>query len=380
MEGKAMEGKRNEAEGKPSYWKDKQPSMKRRCTQHDYRERGIYMITMVIEGRRPLLGRLAGDPEVVEGPGKPHVELSAFGRRVWECWRAIPEHHPAIEAVRLCIMPDHIHGVIFVKERMEKHLGQVIAGFKTGCNKAARELGIMAAAMPQPTGQEAAGQEAAAPGQAAAGQGAAAVPVGCVAAVPQRWGHYDRHHGALWEAGYHDRILREKGQLGRMLAYLDDNPRRLLLKRLHPEYFTCLGKLTVVGVEMEAMGNRFLLDYPAKKQVQCSRHLYDPEIEAEKEALLEQATREGAIVVSPCISRGEKVITTAAMQEHLPLIVLLLNGFPEQYKPDPRYLDACTEGRLLMLAPYPHQTGRLSDMRARCLELNRLAAAICKGS
>ena len=32
-----------------------------------------------------------------------------------------------------------------------------------------------------------------------------------------------------------------------------------------------------------------------------------------------------------------------------------------------------------MLAPYPHQTDRLSDMRARCLELNRLAAAICKG-
>ena len=347
--------------------------MKRRCTQHDYRERGIYMITMVIEGRRPLLGRLAGNPDVVEGPGKPHVELSAFGRRVWECWRAIPEHHPAVEAVRLCIMPDHIHGVVFVKERMEKHLGQVIAGFKTGCNKAARELGIMAAAMPQPTGQEATPGQGPAPGQAAAG------PVGCVAAVPQRWGHYDRQHGALWEAGYHDRILREKGQLGRMLAYLEDNPRRLLLKRRHPEYFTRLGKLTVVGVEMEAMGNRFLLDYPAKLQVQCSRHLYDPEIEAEKEALLEQAWREGAIVVSPCISRGEKVITTAAMQERLPLIVLLLNGFAEQYKPDPRYLDACTEGRLLMLAPYPHQTDRLSDMRARCLELNRLAAAICKG-
>ena len=227
--------------------------------------------------------------------------------------------------------------------------------------------------MPQPTGQEATPGQGPAPGQAAAG------PVGCVAAVPQRWGHYDRQHGALWEAGYHDRILREKGQLGRMLAYLEDNPRRLLLKRRHPEYFTRLGKLTVVGVEMEAMGNRFLLDYPAKLQVQCSRHLYDPEIEAEKEALLEQAWREGAIVVSPCISRGEKVITTAAMQERLPLIVLLLNGFAEQYKPDPRYLDACTEGRLLMLAPYPHQTDRLSDMRARCLELNRLAAAICKG-
>ena len=52
-----------------------------------------------------------------------------------------------------------------------------------------------------------------------------------------------------------DRILLQEGQLQRMLNYLDDNPRRLLLKQTHPKYFKPLGKLTVAGLEMEAMGN-----------------------------------------------------------------------------------------------------------------------------
>lgn len=39
-----------------------------------------------------------------------------------------------------------------------------------------------------------------------------------------------------------------------------------------------------------------------------------------------------------------------------------------------------TEGRLLMLAPYPFHNEKLTDMRARCLALNDLAARICQDS
>ena len=67
------------------------------------------------------------------------------------------------------------------------------------------------------------------------------------------------------------------------------------------------------------------------------------------------------------------------MAAGVPLIVLLLKGFSPYFKPQPRYLEACAEGRLLMLAPYPFQNERLTDMRRRCLHLNDLAAAICQG-
>ena len=346
------------------YAKGKKPSMKRRCNLNDYCDRGIYMITIAIEGRRPLLGRLAGDT-----PEEAYVVLSAFGERVKTYWMAIPQFYPQIEVVKLCMMPDHIHGILFVHERIERHLGHVINGFKTGCRKAAREMGILpdvAAEIPQYTKQT---------------QQNTAHSVKYTAVSPQsspQSSSYDRHHGLIWEENYNDRILRGRGQYERMKAYLDDNPHRLLIKRLHPEYFTQLGTITAAGIPMQAIGNRFLLDNPVKIQIQCSRKMNEEEIEHYKEAILERAKKEGAIVVSPCISPGEQQTATAAMTAGIPLIVLLLNGLPPLFKPQPRYLEACEEGRLLMLAPFPYQNEKLENMRQRCLQLNAYAAEICK--
>lgn len=336
---------------------EKKPSMKRRLEHKDYTVRGIYMVTLAIEGRRSLLGTLQGEP-------LPHVLLSRLGEAVRDCWQAIQNYYPQVEPMKLCVMPDHIHGILFVHERMERHLGHVIWGFKTGTRKAARNLGLLptiAAQVAQPTKQEPI-QYAALPAQQQ---------------LPSRHTASGRAHGTLWEPGYNDRILLRKGQLQRWLEYLDDNPRRLYLKRQHPEYFTQLGTLHVAGVAMTAMGNRFLLERPVKLQVQCSRHLYPHEIEQQKEAFLE-AGRQGAVIVSPCISPGEQQIATACMHEGIALIVLLLKGFSPYFKPQPRYLEACSQGRLLMLSPYPFQNERITDMRCRCLHLNELAAAICR--
>ena len=162
-----------------------------------------------------------------------------------------------------------------------------------------------------------------------------------------------------------------------MLNYLDDNPRRLLLKQAHPQYFKPLGKLTIAGLDMEVMGNTALLDNPVKLQVQCSRHLYPNEIEQRKQHFL-AAAQQGAVIVSPCISPGEKQIATAILEAKLPLVVLLLKGFPPFFKPQPHYLMACAEGRLLMLSPYPWQNEKIENMRQRCLRLNDMAAEICK--
>ena len=63
-----MEGKDNAMEGKDNSHKtwanSKRPSMKRRSEQNDYTERGIYLVTLAIDGRRPLLGMLAGNTSV----------------------------------------------------------------------------------------------------------------------------------------------------------------------------------------------------------------------------------------------------------------------------------------------------------------------------
>ena len=357
---------------------DKKPSMKRRSEEKDYLDRGIYLITMATEGRMPLLGTLAGNADVKDRPDKPHVILSPLGEKVKAEWFGITRYYPQIEVIRLCVMPDHIHGILFVHEKIERHLGHVINGFKAGTRKAARELGITERKAEVKTEAEPQHTELSSTATAPA----PAAPKVPYAGPPAQLSKPSKHppRGTLWEPGYNDRLLLYKGQLQRMLAYLDDNPRRLLLKRQHPEYFTQLAPIPVLdNINMPAMGNRHLLERPLKLQVQCSRHLYPWEISQRKQAFLE-AGRQGAVIVSPCISPGEQQIATACLEEGIPLIVLLLKGFPPYFKPHPRYLQACAEGRLLMLAPYPFQNEKLTDMRARCLALNDLAARICQDS
>ncbi len=368
---------------------EKKPSMKRRCDQHDYTQRGIYMITMATEGRRPLFGTLKGDPLSTSDDNKPRVILSPLGEKVKACWYEMQNHYPQVSLIKLCIMPDHIHGVLFVKEDMPQHLGTIINGFKSGTRKAARLLGVIAEtrvpsspaapaakdteALPQSTEPQPNAPQLTNP-QPNTPQPNAPQPTSPHPNSP----HPAKHPttGVLWEPGYNDRILLQEGQLQRMLNYLDDNPRRLLLKHTNPQYFKPLGKLSVAGVEMEAMGNTALLEKPAKLQVQCSRHLYQNEIEDRKQYFV-KAAQQGAVIVSPCISPGEKQIATAILEAHLPLIVLLLKGFPPFFKPQPHYLMACAEGRLLMLSPYPWQNEKIENMRQRCLQLNDLAAEIC---
>ena len=42
---------------------EKKPSMLRRRVGHDYQSRRVYLITMTVEGRRPLLGSLVGNAD-----------------------------------------------------------------------------------------------------------------------------------------------------------------------------------------------------------------------------------------------------------------------------------------------------------------------------
>lgn len=112
---------------------EKVPSMHRRMVGHDYQERQMYMITMVTEDRRPLLGRVVGKSEAhPDTPDAPRTEPTELGRRVELCWHEIALRYPQIDVLAFQLMPDHFHGILFVKERIEKPLGKVLLGFKQG--------------------------------------------------------------------------------------------------------------------------------------------------------------------------------------------------------------------------------------------------------
>ncbi len=362
--------KREVYESQKAFAGEKKPSMLRRCVGHDYTERMMYMVTMVTEGRRPLFGTVVGRSDApADSAEAARIELSALGQRVSDEWMGIPKYYPQVEIIALQMMPDHLHGIIFIKDKMEKDLSRIIRGFKTGCNRSYRELvlGVSSVA----TQSQQTGRAAQQTGRATQQTGRAAQQTGRAAQKE------DRTHGFLFARGFNDKLLLREGQLQRWLDYLNDNPRRLLMKREQPDLFRVQRGLIVGSQQFSAIGNRFLLERPIRLQVQCSRRLTDEQIAEKQEEWLEQA-RSGAVLVSPCISKGEKQVMRAAFEEGLPIIVLQENGFTDLAKPGGKRMEACARGQLLLLAPWEHHNERLTIRRDQCLALNEMSRMICQ--
>ena len=102
--------------------------MLQRCWGWDYKAPCIYLMTIVIADRRSMaLGRLVVDNDGGGDPAKvmAHVEPSSAGRAVEAEWRRMGELTPAIKLLEIQIMPDHIHFIIRVTERLARPLGQL---------------------------------------------------------------------------------------------------------------------------------------------------------------------------------------------------------------------------------------------------------------
>ncbi len=355
-------------ESKRRFAGEKQASMKRRSNINNYYGRHIYMITLAVEGRRPLLGTLTGNSAIPDGQeGAPCIVPTPLGQEVLRCWELIPHFHQEVRLLAFQLMPDHLHGILFVQEAMEEHLGQVISGFKAGCNKAYRELVVEA--VPYAYG---------------------VAPPLQVEAVPQhtnklplpsehRLKKDDRSHGLLFERGYNDLISKGYDMLPHLINYLHENPRRLAIRREHPDYFRVQFGVTVAGQTYAAIGNRFLLNSPDMERVQLTRALTDVQIAKERDKFLAMA-KSGTVLVSPAISTGEQVVMRTVMDAHLPQIFITPWGFNKFSKPGHQYFDACANGRLLLLAPWPHQNERIPLTRAMCLALNKMAEDIVRNA
>lgn len=331
----------------------KKQSQNFRCDNFDYHSRSMYLLTFNIEGRRQLLGHLEGDPSLPNGSeGCAHLVPSALGKAVEEEWKNIPALYPQIKNMVLQLMPDHLHTIIFVESELPKNrpVGTIMAIFKAHCRQRYEELikQGLAPAIPQYILDE---QEAA------------------------KRENRKATLGKLFEIGFNDKILWKQGELRRWQAYLTDNPRRRLLKELNLHFFTVKHNVKAGGFSFEAMGNEFLLSYPRRLFVQCSRRLTDNDIKAIIESL-EKDFQSGSAFVSACISNGEKLIMRTAFNRHCPVVILLENGFGPYYKPGGKSFDSCAEGRMLLLAPWQYHPDRRTITREQCLALNNMGEAI----
>ena len=342
--------------------------MTRRLNGWDYCQRAIYMITVTLaDRRREWLGRLilANNGEAqrhaTDGASRSHgdgasrqaceaqhlatdgasrnndtvaahscaakakIRPTAFGIAALEALAEMPRLYPQVEIIESQLMPEHMHFVIFVREPLNKPLSALIRGFKAGATRRWRS--------------------------AVAAHSCAAIPA--------------------WAEGFNDAILFRDGQLRAMIDYVRDNPRRLAEKRANPALFSRVAQLELpldggrITGRFEALGNRHLLSRPLV-QVQCSRrHFAYRRIakpgggfkivkDASGEPIIERISREyeerlesalaaaehGAVVLSPCISDGEKQIAREALKRKIPLVALRNMGFSKCEKPTGRHFEA----------------------------------------
>ena len=343
--------------------RETQHNMKRRKPWHNYYHKGTYMLTMVVEGRKPVLGRLimpAADAAGIEA-GKPagvktgktagaatpaasaagsYIELTALGRAIRdEEIRKISTIYKTVKVWKLCVMPDHIHMIVRITEDLPegKHLGHIVAGFKGGCSRAWWRMNMPAA--------DAAGSSP--------------------------------HLPALFESGYNDQILLEEGQLDNWKHYLDDNPRRLAIKRLCPDFFITLNYADIAEWHCQLVGNKFLLDIPQKVAVIVHNAYSDKDYADLREKWL-ACGEAGGVLVSAAIATREKEVMREAMDRGYRIILVRENGFPPLYKPSGESFDACSDGRLLQVSPWQYHMERRCISREQCLMLNRLVEDIVK--
>ena len=407
-----MENKEQQAEGsKEPFWRETIHNQHRRSLWHDYCEKGLYMVTMVIEGRKRLFGALVGHAAGRPGTDEaPHIALSELGRRVLE--HEVPKisrYYPMVEVWRVAMMPDHIHLLLYVREPLPegKYLGQVVRGFKTGCSRAwwqwqdemalggkapsttAPKSGAPSTTAAVPQALSTTAPKSGAPSTMAvvhkALSATAAVPqaLSAIAAVPKASPlGKEQLRPVLFQKGYHDRIINKPGMLENIKRYMEENPLRARIREECPRLMERQLHLWIGGREYAAFGNLFLLKYPIKEQVFF--HRKDPttglptettETYRQEHTRLLRIAEEGTVLITPGISKGESLVVNDALDARLPLILVQKEPMGEYWKPAQRRFYACAAGHLLILAPW--QVEGTSDY-ARFHHLNDLVREICE--
>lgn len=156
-----------------------------RLPEYDYSQGGAYFVTVCVQGRACSLGAVA-DGE---------MRLSECGEVVAHCWAALPSYFPTIVLDACVVMPNHVHGIIFLSEQISApeattphadrpSLGSVVGAFKSLSTR-----------------------------QINAQQGLG---------------------GTFWQRNYYEHIVRNERSLLRLQTYITENPARWEADQLHP--------------------------------------------------------------------------------------------------------------------------------------------------
>ncbi len=83
-----------------------------RLKEYDYSQNGAYFVTICAQDKKCLFGNIVNTT----------MNVSNLGQVVQTVWKGLPKHYHHVKLDIFAIMPNHIHGIIWLTE--------VGAGFK----------------------------------------------------------------------------------------------------------------------------------------------------------------------------------------------------------------------------------------------------------
>ena len=136
-----------------------------RLPGYDYSQSGAYYVTICTAARECLFG------EVLNGA----MRLNSFGNIARGEWLGLPRRCPGVKVDAFVVMPNHVHGIVWVTNRTRHALSEIVRRFKT---RAARRINERRKMTGTP----------------------------------------------LWQRDYYEHIVRDEDDLNRIRQYIIDNP------------------------------------------------------------------------------------------------------------------------------------------------------------
>mgnify|MGYP001081654970 CR=1 FL=1 len=187
------------------YDPDKHHRRSIRLPEWDYRRAGAYFVTLVTYDRGTLFG------QVVNG----EMVLSPFGRVAATIWQRLPSHFPHVRLDEFVVMPNHLHGVVWLTNDGEGRGEASSAETRQSEGSASGEeegQHVAILGMPHPYMES----------------GSLGAIVGNFKSATTRRINRMRHtpNALVWQRNYYERIIRNERELDAIRRHILDNPNR----------------------------------------------------------------------------------------------------------------------------------------------------------
>lgn len=278
-------------------------------------------------------------------PKQARVERTELGEEIVHTIFHIQDIHPEVRVLQFCIMPDHIHVILYVTRTMNAGIKTVVRGWWQGAKK-----------------------------------------VAALSDDPNSIRDNQQSISPIFTDIPFIRPMSRCGQLDIMMQYIKMNPQRLATKRLMPEYFRVQEGIEIAGRIYCGVGNAELLQRARYMPVHVRRTMVDEAEHGDNKRLRDYmngcvlAARQGTVMVSPFISKQEQAVMEVLLKEGLPFIYIADNGFRDYYKPQDSLFDAVARKQVLILSPWEYDPNKKHINRAECVAMNQMAEEICAAS